>query len=93
MDKWQHELESSIHWDQGDILIVDVGVVSFQSPNYNKADELAELCSSARSLGLGGRPEDSGKLLGSAWHGRGAHHGLIGFDRGLVPREAVKPEE
>lgn len=24
MDKWQHELESSIHWDQGDVLIVDV---------------------------------------------------------------------
>ena len=24
MDKWQHELESSIHWDQGDVLIIDV---------------------------------------------------------------------
>ena len=27
MDKWQHELESSIHWDQGDVLIVDVSLV------------------------------------------------------------------
>ena len=28
MDKWQHELESSVHWDQGDVLIIDVRVTA-----------------------------------------------------------------
>lgn len=26
MDKWQHELEYSVHWDQGDVLIIDASV-------------------------------------------------------------------
>ena len=68
MDKWQHELESSIKWDQGDVLIVDVSVISFNFQSTTKLTYLAELCGSARSLGLGGRSEDSGQLLGSARH-------------------------
>lgn len=29
MDEWQHKLESSIIWDAGDVLLVDVNTHSF----------------------------------------------------------------
>lgn len=62
MDKWQHELESSIHWDQGDVLIVDVGTHTRLSTLQGTQTDVspAELCRPARPLGLGGRSEDPG---------------------------------
>lgn len=46
-----------------------------------KADtpRLLELCGTACSLGLGGRPKDSGQFLGPAEHDWGAHYGVTEF--------------
>lgn len=56
MDEWQHELESSIVWDAGDVLLVDVS--AHNSPANVFSDLLAsfyaELCGATCPMGLGG---------------------------------------
>lgn len=53
MDEWQHELEASITWDAGDVLLVDVS----RSCHHCKIQLLicfiTEFRGTARSLGLG----------------------------------------
>ena len=62
MDQWQHALESSIKWDQGDILIIDVSSTSFTRlatrrsslMRHTEQDSiLPELRGTTRPLGLG----------------------------------------